>query len=100
MTALVLVDIVANPARRGGQRIARFMTNHQDGFATLGEAADAVAAFYPERPRPKTVADMRKNLRLRADCRFGWPWDPAFRRSPDFRAPRICWMGVPDVAIR
>lgn len=74
--ALVMVDIVLRPAVAGAQRIAAFMRAYPNGFATVEEAADAVAAYYPERPRPKDVGGLRKNLRLREDGRFRWHWDP------------------------
>lgn len=74
--ALVMVDIVLRPAVAGAKRIADFMRAYPDGFATVEEAADAVSAYYPERPRPKDVGGLRKNLRLREDGRFRWHWDP------------------------
>ena len=37
-----------------------------DGFATLEDAADAIAAYNPNRPRPKDLSGLRKNLRERA----------------------------------
>jgi pimeloyl-ACP methyl ester carboxylesterase len=52
------------------------MHAHKDGFATLEEAADAVAAYNPDRPRPKNVSGLMKNLRLREDGRLYWHWDP------------------------
>lgn len=74
--ALILVDIVLRPAEEGAQRIADFMTANLDGFASVDEAADAVAAYYPERPRPKDSSGLLKNLRLREDGRYYWHWDP------------------------
>lgn len=67
--ALVLVDVViaVEPAAVG--RIRAFMTAHLDGFASLEEAADAVAAYNPNRPSPRSLAGLRKNLRLRSDDR-------------------------------
>jgi pimeloyl-ACP methyl ester carboxylesterase len=52
------------------------MRAYPDGFASVEEAADAVSTYYPERPRPKDVSGLRKNLRLREDGRFRWHWDP------------------------
>lgn len=74
--ALVMVDIVLRPAEAGVEKIRRFMTAHREGFANLEEAADAVAAYNPERPRPKDPSGLRKNLRLREDGRLYWHWDP------------------------
>ena len=75
---LVLVDVVPRLEQEGVRRIRDFMTAHLDGFASLEEAAAAVAAYLPHRPRPPSVDGLRKNLRQRADGRFYWHWDPAF----------------------
>lgn len=82
--AIVLVDIVVNAEPQGVERIRAFMTAHQDGFASLQEASDAVAAYNPHRPRPRSLDGLRKNVRQREDGRFYWHWDPAFMvSSPD-----------------
>jgi pimeloyl-ACP methyl ester carboxylesterase len=75
--ALVLVDVVPNAERAGIERIRRFMLSAPDGFASLDEAADAVAAYNPERPRPRDAEGLRRNLKLRDDGRLHWHWDPA-----------------------
>jgi pimeloyl-ACP methyl ester carboxylesterase len=75
---LVLVDIVATPEREGVHRITSFMKANPDGFASLEEAADAIAAYNPLRPRPRSVEGLRKNLRLHDNGRWYWHWDPAF----------------------
>jgi pimeloyl-ACP methyl ester carboxylesterase len=74
--ALILVDIVPRPEVVGVERVVRFMRGHPDGFASLEEASDAVAAYNPDRPRPKTTSGLHRNLRLSADGRFRWHWDP------------------------
>jgi len=74
--ALVLVDIVLRPARAGLEKIRTFMRAHDAGFATLEEAAAAVAAYNPERKRPNDPAGLMKNLRLKDDGRLYWHWDP------------------------
>jgi pimeloyl-ACP methyl ester carboxylesterase len=76
LRALVLVDIVPRPAAAGTARILAFMRSHADGFARLEDAADAVAAYYPERPRPRDIGGLRKNLRQREDGRLYWHYDP------------------------
>jgi pimeloyl-ACP methyl ester carboxylesterase len=53
------------------------------GFASLDEAADAVAAYLPYRTRPRSPEGLKKNLRLREDGRWYWHWDPAFLTAPD-----------------
>jgi len=77
-SAVVLVDIVPNPDPRGIRRVRDFMQARPDGFASLDEAADAIAAYNPHRPRPADVSGLRNNLRERRDGRFHWHWDPAF----------------------
>jgi pimeloyl-ACP methyl ester carboxylesterase len=77
-TALILVDVVTRPNSLGVANIINFMTAHRDGFASPEEAADAVAAYVPGRPRPPVTDGLRKNLRLANDGRFYWHWDPAF----------------------
>jgi pimeloyl-ACP methyl ester carboxylesterase len=74
--ALVLVDIVPLIEASGASRIRAFMTDHLDGFATLQDAALAIAAYSPERSRPMSEVGLQKNLRQRADGRFYWHWDP------------------------
>lgn len=74
--ALVLVDIVPQPEMAGVARIVSFMRAHPQGFASLDEAVDAVAAYNPERPRPRDPSGLMRNLRAR-DGRLYWHWDPA-----------------------
>jgi pimeloyl-ACP methyl ester carboxylesterase len=74
--ALVLVDIVLRPEIEGVDRIRKFMLGNPAGFASIDEAADAVAAYNPRRRRPENSAGLLKNLRLGADGRYYWHWDP------------------------
>ncbi len=77
--ALVLVDITHRPSSSGVDRILSFMkADLEHGFATLEEAADAVAAYQPHRQRPPSTAGLAKNLRRGEDERWRWHWDPAF----------------------
>jgi pimeloyl-ACP methyl ester carboxylesterase len=78
--ALVLVDIVIRLEPEGTKRIHDFMSSAPAGFATLEEVADAVAAYAPDRPRPRNIDGLRKNVRLRADGRWYWHWDPEILR--------------------
>lgn len=75
-SALVLVDVAPNIERRGVEHIRSFMTANPQGFATLEEVAVAVAAYNPDRPRPKDTSGLLKNLRRGADGRYYWHWDP------------------------
>lgn len=74
--AVVLVDIVPEPEPDGIDRIVSFMRANPEGFASLDEAADAVAAYNPARPRPTEPAGLMRNLRRREDGRLYWHWDP------------------------
>jgi len=76
--AIVLVDITPRVNRDGVAKIQGFMRARTDeGFATIAEAADAVAAYLPHRPRPRSHEGLRKNLRQHPDGRWRWHWDPA-----------------------
>jgi pimeloyl-ACP methyl ester carboxylesterase len=78
-SALVLVDITPRPAAAGVSRILEFMAKDAgNGFATLDDAADAIAEYQPHRPRPTDLSGLSKNLREGADGRWRWHWDPAF----------------------
>jgi pimeloyl-ACP methyl ester carboxylesterase len=82
VAALVLVDIAARIEPEGSREIHDFMGSAPHGFASLDEAADAVSAYLPHRPRPKDTSGLARNLRLR-DGRYYWHWDPAFMQLGD-----------------
>jgi len=78
-SAVVLVDITPRVDLDGVAKVQGFMREHAyEGFATIEEAADAVAAYLPHRPRPKSNEGLKKNLRLHPDGRWRWHWDPRF----------------------
>ena len=81
VTRLVLVDVVPRFEKGGSARIRDFMLGNIEGFETLDDAADAVAAYLPHRPKPRSPEGLKKNLRLR-DGRWHWHWDPAFMTKP------------------
>lgn len=74
--AIVMVDIVPEPELSGIQNILSFMRRGEEGFHSLEQAADAVAAYNPDRPRPIDPSGLMKNLRRGADGRLHWHWDP------------------------
>lgn len=76
--AIVLVDIAPRVDPEGVQRIVGFMRAFPEGFASIEEAADVVAAYLPHRPRPSDTSGLAKNLRLGEDGRWRWHWDPRF----------------------
>ncbi len=79
LDSLVLVDITPRIDYEGVEKVQGFMRAHsEEGFATIDEAADAVAEYLPHRPRPKSTEGLKKNLRLGADGRWRWHWDPRF----------------------
>jgi pimeloyl-ACP methyl ester carboxylesterase len=73
---VVLVDVAHRFLAAGAQRITSFMRDRPEGFADLGEAARAVAAYQPHRTAPSTPGNLQRNLRL-VDGRLRWHWDPA-----------------------
>jgi pimeloyl-ACP methyl ester carboxylesterase len=76
---LVLVDIVPRMDPRGVSHVQGFMRAHaREGFASVEEAAEAVAAYLPHRPKPSSLDGLKKNLRHHADGRWRWHWDPRF----------------------
>jgi pimeloyl-ACP methyl ester carboxylesterase len=76
--ALVLVDMTLRTDKEAAERIRAFMRKQAtEGFASLDEAADVVAA-YSQRPRPRNTRGLQKNLRQGSDGRWRWHWDPDF----------------------
>lgn len=87
--ALVLVDITPRIEPAGVERVRKFMAAHiDDGFATLEEVSEAIAAYLPHRPRPKNLDGLNRNLKLGKDGRYRWHYDPAFVRGMSARADR------------
>lgn len=74
--AMVLVDITPRWEHAGLQRILAFMTAFPDGFDSLDHAADAIAAYQPQRRSRKSADELRELLREGADGRWRWHWDP------------------------
>lgn len=80
LRALVLVDIVPRIEQRGENNVRHFMAGNPRGFASVGEAADAVAGYLPQRRRPDDVSGLERNLRLK-DGRYYWHWDGRMMQS-------------------
>jgi pimeloyl-ACP methyl ester carboxylesterase len=87
-SALVLVDVAPRLEQAGVARIGAFMLDHLDGFASLDDVADAVAAYNPHRPRPSDLSGLRKNVRQHDDGRWYWHWDPRFMTPGRIDEPR------------
>lgn len=77
-SAVILVDIAPKVENDGSRRVVSFMTAHPNGFATLDEAAAAIAEYNPHRPPPSSSAGLSKVLRQGEDGRWRWHWDPRF----------------------
>lgn len=94
-SALCMVDVVPDMNPDGVDTIQGFMrANAADGFASVEEAADAVAAYLPHRERPKSLDGLRRNLRHDPDGRWRWHWDPRFLDGP--RSVNAVWDQVRD----
>ncbi len=96
ITGLVLVDVVPRFESEGTHRIRDFMTRHVHGFETLEQAADAIAAYLPHRPRPRSTEGLTKNLRHR-EGRWHWHWDPAFVTSVDPSTDRETFVDMDEL---
>ena len=79
--ALVLVDMAPKIEPDGSRRIQEFMNQAPDGFDTLEQVAEAIANYQPHRPRPRNLDGLAKNVRLAANGKYRWHWDPARRKS-------------------
>jgi pimeloyl-ACP methyl ester carboxylesterase len=94
-SALCMVDVVPDMSPDGLDAIQGFMRAHAaDGFASVEEAADTVAAYLPHRKRPKSLDGLRRNLRHDPDGRWRWHWDPRFLDGP--RSVNAVWDEVRD----
>lgn len=80
-SAVVLVDVTPRMEMAGVTRIMSFMTANPDGFASLDDAADTIAAYNPHRPRSASVEGLKRVLRQGDDGRWRWRWDPKFLTS-------------------
>lgn len=106
---LVMVDVVARMEPTGTARILEFMSGAPDGFGSLEEAAEAIAAYNPHRARPSSLDGLRKNLRQRENGRWYWHWDPAMlgdmrggerRRDPGRLEEAARRIAVPTLLVR
>jgi len=96
--ALVLVDVVPDMRTEGLTRIRGFMEAGIAGFATLEEAAAAVAFYLPDKPPSSSIAGLERNLRRGADDRLYWHWDPAFHGGSKARAAGGMFERMADAA--
>ncbi|MER5805787.1 alpha/beta fold hydrolase [Streptomyces mirabilis] len=78
VAGLVLVDIAPRLDPAGQARVRTFMRGAPDGFSSLEEVAEAVRSYNPRRRLTSGLEGLKKNVRLRADGRWYWHWDPEF----------------------
>jgi pimeloyl-ACP methyl ester carboxylesterase len=78
-TALIMVDIAPRIETDGIDKIQAFMSQKPEGFSSLEEVAEAIGNYQPQRVRPKNLDGLVKNIRLGADGKYHWHWDPLFR---------------------
>lgn len=76
--ALVVVDTAPRIERGGVDHLREFMTERPEGFASLDDVADAIAGYNPARRRTGSTRGLAKNVRVDADGRYHWHWDPRF----------------------
>lgn len=75
---LIFVDVTPRLETDGLLRIFGFMTAHPDGFDTLDQVAEAVAAYNPGRSRSGRSEGLRKIVKQGEDGKWRWHWDPQF----------------------
>lgn len=80
--SLTLVDITPRMDPVGVMKVLGFMHAHlEDGFGSVDEAAETVAAYLPHRDRRRSSDGLRRSLRRWPDGRYRWHWDPSFIRN-------------------
>ena len=109
-SSIIFVDVTPNMEMSGVEKIIGFMSEHlAEGFGSLEEAADAIAAYLPHRPRPKSLNGLAKNLTLGDDKRYRWHWDPQFvsgvnrpsaSRDPQRLVDAVAKIEVPIMLVR
>jgi pimeloyl-ACP methyl ester carboxylesterase len=98
-SGLVIVDITTRSNPEGLQRIHDFMSSGLEGFATLEDAAEAIAAYTPNRKKRVNPAGLMKVLRQKPDGRWYWHWDPKFIARGRTEAPREDFQMLFDAAL-
>jgi len=99
-SGLVVVDITHRSNPEGIQRIRDFMSSGLGGFASLDDAAEAIASYTPNRPKRMNPAGLRKVLRQRGDGRWYWHWDPKFIEHGRTEVPREDFQALFEAALR
>lgn len=79
--AVVLADITPRQKGGGADTIRQFLRTSGEGFASLAEAGEKLAAELGKRPSGDG-SGLAVHLRQREDGRYYWKWDPRVA-SPD-----------------
>ncbi len=83
-SSIILVDIAHRHESKGADRIISFMKEHiEEGFSSLEEAGNAVAAYLPNRSTGTDFNGLKKNLNLAKNGRYYWHWDPKLLKCID-----------------
>jgi pimeloyl-ACP methyl ester carboxylesterase len=98
-SGLVIVDITHKSNPEGLQRIHDFMRSGLEGFATLEDAAEAIASYTPNRTKRVNPAGLMKVLRQRRDGRWYWHWDPKFIDRGRREVPGQDFQGMFEAAL-
>jgi non-heme chloroperoxidase len=98
-SGLVVVDITHRSNPEGIDRIKTFMESGAAGFSTLEDAAEAIAAYTPNRPKRVNPAGLMKVLRQKPDGRWYWHWDPAFMSRGRTEVPQENYQALFDAAL-
>jgi len=99
-SGLVIVDITHRSNPEGIQRIHDFMASGLEGFATLEDAAEVIAAYTPNRPKRVNPAGLMKVLRQKPDGRWYWHWDPKFISRGRTEVPTEDFQAIFEAALR
>jgi len=60
-SAVVFVDVTPHMEPAGVEKIVGFMSEHLvEGFASLEDAAEVIASYLPNRPKPKDLSGLKK----------------------------------------
>lgn len=86
--ALVLVDLTPKLHPVGMERVQRFLQISRSGFDTIEDAA-AVLEKYAERRIGANYFRLRNSIRLAADGRIYWRWDPEAAGEYSLACPDI-----------
>ncbi|MBM4385437.1 MAG: alpha/beta hydrolase [Deltaproteobacteria bacterium] len=95
---LVIVDVTHRNNPEGIDKIKHFMMSGLGGFASLEEAAAAIAAYTPHRRRSPNPEGLKKVLRQR-EGRWHWHWDQAFMQRKGVEVPAPDFGDVFELAL-